>query len=70
MTIADAAKIHGLSERTLRRWIAEGRLVSMRIGNATHISPQAVEVMAEQSRRERHVRTARPKWLQLDNRAG
>lgn len=41
MTMRAAADYWGVSERTLRRWVAEGRLRAYRVG------PRAVRVRAE-----------------------
>jgi excisionase family DNA binding protein len=70
MTIADAAHIHGISERTIRRWITDGKLPARQIRGALHVPHGTIETLARQSRTGRHARSARPRHLRLDNRAG
>ena len=42
LTIAEAARRLDRSERTVRRWIADGRLLSVRVGPATYIPAEAI----------------------------
>lgn len=65
MTIADAVKIHHVSERTVRRWIATGRLPAVVVDGVTHVSARGVELVAEDWRATRHRRRARPRVLDL-----
>jgi excisionase family DNA binding protein len=46
ITIAQVADQYGLSTRTIRRYIADGRLTAYRIG------PRAIRLDAEQVRRQ------------------
>jgi len=43
MTVADLAQAHRLPERTLRRWVAEGRLTATRHRGRWWLSPGEVE---------------------------
>lgn len=60
MTVGDAVKIHGISERTIRRWIKEGRIGAVLKQGVLHVDPLQIERAAEVSKRERHARSARP----------
>ena len=42
LTVAEAARRLDRSERTVRRWIADGRLLSVRVGPATYIPAEAI----------------------------
>ena len=42
MTIADTARVLGVSERTVRRWIANGRLDVYRIGGRIRVPERAL----------------------------
>jgi len=46
MTVAEAAGILGVSERTMRRWIREGRLVCYRVGGRVRIPERSVREAA------------------------
>ena len=45
MTLAQAAEFTQLSERTLRRYIAEGTLVAYRAGRAIRLRPEDVDAL-------------------------
>lgn len=49
LTITDAAEALGKSTRTLRRWIAAGRLDAARIGGRLSISPASLEAFLAKS---------------------
>ncbi|MFW9097719.1 helix-turn-helix domain-containing protein [Corynebacterium striatum] len=44
-TLPDAAKRVKLGERTLRRYIAEGKLVAYRAGRAIRLKPEDVDAL-------------------------
>lgn len=45
---AEVAEAHGISERTIRRWIAEGRVPAYRIGKRRiGIKPEDSNALAE-----------------------
>lgn len=46
MTVAQVAVICGVTERTVRRWLKEGRLAGIRVGGRIHIDPKAVGELA------------------------
>jgi excisionase family DNA binding protein len=46
-TTADAARLTGVSERTIRRWITAGRLTSRRRGRVWLVDPLEVSELAE-----------------------
>lgn len=47
-TLARAAEIYGVTEKTLRRWIASGRLTAYRFGpRQIRIRPQDIEALME-----------------------
>lgn len=45
ITVSQAAKIYQVGERTLRREIAEGRLVAYRLGRLLRLRPEDVEAL-------------------------
>lgn len=45
ITLAQAAELTQLSERTLRRYIAEGTLVAYRAGRNIRLRPEDVEAL-------------------------
>jgi excisionase family DNA binding protein len=48
MTVAEAAKAAGVSERTMRRWIREGRLAGCyKVGGRVRIPERAIQEAAE-----------------------
>lgn len=48
MTVAQAAAAAGVSERTMRRWISEGRLAGCyKLGGRVHVPERAVREAAE-----------------------
>lgn len=61
MTIADAVHIHGISERTWRRWIRAGHLPATKVGRTTLVPPHAAELLAHQSR-NRGLNATRQRW--------
>ena len=46
MTVAEVAQMCGVTERTVRRWLKEGRLAGVRVGGRVRISPHAVGELA------------------------
>jgi len=40
LTISEVAKLCQVSDRTVRRWMAAGILLAVRIGNITRIRPE------------------------------
>jgi excisionase family DNA binding protein len=42
LCLAEAADLHGVSQRTIRRWIAEGRITGYRVG------PRVIRVSADE----------------------
>jgi excisionase family DNA binding protein len=46
MTVADVALVCGVTERTVRRWLREGRLPAHRVGGRVRISDHAVRELA------------------------
>ncbi len=46
MTVADVARVCGVTERTVRRWLREGRLPANRVGGRVRISEGAVRELA------------------------
>ena len=46
MTVAEVAQMCGVTERTVRRWLKEGRLAGMRVAGRVRISPHAVGELA------------------------
>lgn len=46
MTVADVARVCGVTERTVRRWLREGRLPAHRVGGRVRISDHAVRELA------------------------
>ena len=46
MTVAQVAQVCGVTERTVRRWLKEGRLAGVRVGGRVRISPHAVGELA------------------------
>lgn len=56
MTIADAAYFHQVTERTVRRWIADGHLKSFEIGGVRHVDGCQAEIVAKRMKRRRHAR--------------
>lgn len=47
MTVADVARVCGVTERTVRRWLREGRLPAHRMGGRVRIPDRAVRELAE-----------------------
>lgn len=39
LTIPDVARLSGFSEKTVRRWIADGRLIARKLGSQWRIHP-------------------------------
>jgi excisionase family DNA binding protein len=64
MPIADVAHNCRISERTIRRWIRDGRLPTTKVGRTTLISPHAAALLANQSRNRRQD-TMRTRLLDL-----
>lgn len=48
--IRDAAKLVGLSPWTLRDWIRQGRIASIRLGRRRLIEPSALHALVETAR--------------------
>jgi excisionase family DNA binding protein len=46
MTVADVARVCGVTERTVRRWLREGRLPAIRVGGRVRVSDRAVRELA------------------------
>ena len=46
MTVAQVAEVCGVTERTVRRWLKEGRLAGVRVGSRVRISAHAVGELA------------------------
>ncbi len=46
MTVADVARVCGVTERTVRRWLREGRLPALRVGGRVRIPGHAVRELA------------------------
>jgi excisionase family DNA binding protein len=44
-TISDASKILGIPARTIRRWVADGRLRTIRKGRRTFVSVEEVDAL-------------------------
>jgi excisionase family DNA binding protein len=45
LTPRDVAKALGVSDKTVRRWIAEGRVAGVRIGGRLRVAPEALEIL-------------------------
>ena len=46
MTVAEVARVCGVTERTVRRWLREGRLPARRVGGRVRIATEAVRELA------------------------
>ena len=46
MTVTQVAQLCGVTERTVRRWLKDGRLAGVRVGGRVRISPHAVGELA------------------------
>ncbi len=46
MTVSDVARACGVTERTVRRWLREGRLPARRVGGRVRIPERAVRELA------------------------
>lgn len=46
--LADASLVTGVPVRTLRRWVAQGRLTAVRRGRVALVEPAEVDELAEQ----------------------
>ncbi len=46
MTVAEVARVCGVTERTVRRWLREGRLPALRVGGRVRIPEHAVRELA------------------------
>lgn len=66
ISVRDAHRRLGISERTIRRWIKDGDLQAHTVGGITQVHPEQVEILVEKSKLDRHKRPARP----LINRLG
>lgn len=42
LTVSDVAQLFAVSEKTIRRWIAAGRLPAVRLGRLVRISPKSL----------------------------
>ena len=63
MTIADVCKVYQVSERTVRRWIADGRLPAVIDKGVTHVSHYGAALAYEEWQARRGTRRARPPRL-------
>ncbi len=75
MTVAQVAAACGVTERTVRRWLKEGRLAGVRVGGRVRIDARAVgelaapygsavaEALVEQSGPQAAPGAAGPDWL-------
>lgn len=45
ITVSQAAKLYQIGERTLRRYVAEGKLVAYRAGRAIRLKPEDVDAL-------------------------
>lgn len=52
-TVTEVAKRFAVAERTVRRWIADGRLEALRLGRAVRIEEAAIDDFLSDARRER-----------------
>ena len=45
MKVIEVAEVCGVSEKTVRRWIAAGDLEAVRLGRQLRVTPDAVELL-------------------------
>lgn len=70
MTIAEAARVLGLSERTIRNYISSGQLSSSRVGRTRYLDPEEVHELKTEGMLDRpklaEIRTLRARVRRLE----
>jgi excisionase family DNA binding protein len=52
LTIPEAAKLLGMSVNTLRQWVCQRRLPTIKLGKAVRFSPEDLQKFIQANRRE------------------
>jgi excisionase family DNA binding protein len=52
LTVPEAAKVLGVSVNTLRQWVCQRRLPTIKLGKAVRFSPEDLQQFIEHNRRE------------------
>jgi excisionase family DNA binding protein len=52
LTVPEAAKVLGVSVNTLRQWVCQRRLPTIKLGKAVRFSPEDLQQFIQNNRRE------------------